>query len=281
MNYLFIDNRNQLRSYLNNLKENKHHILALDTEANMHRYAYGVQLCLIQIFDGINSVIIDPFKIDNQTLKILFENRDVLKIMYDAPNDISLLKNANNIDLKSIIDLRPGVELLNYDRKDLHSVIYTELGVPLSDKKKYHRYNWLRRPISDEALDYAVNDVIYLFKLKDIILKRLYENNLFDSFILRNLRIQNRDYFNEPMDNYKKIKGFHSLKDEEKALFQRLWTLREKFARQCNMPSHNVIGNNTLLNIAKNVVTINEIRFPKRFNANLKREITQQLEKTL
>ena len=281
MNYIFIDSTAELRSYLSNLTENKCSILALDTEANMHRYAYGVQLCLIQVFDGKDSVIIDPFKIDNGTLKILFENRDILKVMYDAASDMFLLKNGNNIDIKSILDLRPGIELLNYDKKDLHSVIATELGVLLEGKKKYHRYNWLRRPISKEALEYSINDVRYLIQLKDIVLKKLYMNNLFDSFILQNLRIQNRDYLHNPRDGYKKVKGFFGLKDEERTLFQKLFMLRDQYAKKLNMPSHNVIGNNTLLNIAKNAETINEIRFPKRFSPNLRGEIKQALRNIL
>ena len=281
MNYIYIDSKTELRSYLSNLTENKCSILALDTEANMHRYAYGVQLCLIQVFDGKDSVIIDPFKIDNGTLKILFENRDILKVMYDAASDMFLLKNGNNIDIKSILDLRPGIELLNYDKKDLHSVIATDLGVLLEGKKKYHRYNWLRRPISKEALEYSINDVRYLIQLKDIVLKKLYMNNLFDSFILQSLRIQNRDYFDNPRDGYKKVKGFFGLKDEERTLFQKLFMLRDQYAKKLNMPSHNVIGNNTLLNIAKNAETINEIRFPKRFSPNLRGEIKQALRNIL
>lgn len=281
MNYIYIDSKTELRSYLSNLAENKCSILALDTEANMHMYAYGVQLCLIQVYDGKNTIIIDPFKIDNRTLQVLFENRDILKVMYDAASDMFLLKNGNSIDIKSILDLRPGIELLNYDKKDLHSVIATELGVLLEGKKKYHRYNWLRRPITKEALEYSINDVRYLIQLKDIVLKKLYMNNLFDSFILQNLRIQNRDYLANPKDAYKKVKGFYGLKDEERTLFQKLFMLRDQYARKLNMPSHNVIGNNTLLNIAKNAETINEIRFPKRFSPNLGGEIKQALRNIL
>ena len=95
--------------------------ISLDTEYNNHLHAYGQQLCLIQIYDGTRSIAIDPFGIKDEVLRNLFEDRDVLKIMYDAPSDISLLVNAKNITIKSILDLRQGVELLEYDKKDLHS----------------------------------------------------------------------------------------------------------------------------------------------------------------
>ena len=54
--------------------------------------------------------------------------------MYDASSDLSLLKNTDNMEIKSILDLRPAVELLDYDKKDLHSVIAVELGIFLEQK---------------------------------------------------------------------------------------------------------------------------------------------------
>ena len=87
--------------------------------------------------------------------------------MYDASSNSSLLKNTYNIDIKSVLDLRPAVELLNFDKQDLHSVIAIELGITLTKKLKFQRYNWMKRPIDKEAIDYAINDVIYLFRLKD------------------------------------------------------------------------------------------------------------------
>ena len=126
-NYITIKNKAELRSYLDDFEEKKQYILALDIEAESFLHAYGERLCLIQIFDGVNEIIIDPFKIDNATLKIFFENRNILKVMYGASSDLSLLKNTSNMDIKSILDLRPAADLLNYDSKDLHSVIALEL----------------------------------------------------------------------------------------------------------------------------------------------------------
>ena len=106
-NYALINSSTDLQKYLDFLLGTKQKVIALDTEANNQRYAYGQQLCLIQIFDGTSSVIIDPFNIKDGNLGNLFENRDILKIIYDAPNDISLLVNSKNMTIKSILDIRP------------------------------------------------------------------------------------------------------------------------------------------------------------------------------
>jgi ribonuclease D len=261
--------------------EAKQIILALDTEANNHRYAYGQQLCLIQIYDGIRSIIVDPLNIKTGTLRNLFENRDILKIMYDAPSDISLLVNSKNMTIKSILDLRPGVELLEYEKKDLHSIIYAELGVELMHKKKFQKYNWLHRPLSEESLEYAINDVKYLLRLKDIIMSKIYKKQVLDLFILRNIRIQNRDYFNDPRDNYQRVKGYKELDDKCKPRFQQLHAVREKYAKLVNMPSAYIVSNNLLINIASGTQTLDDISFSKRLKENLRDNMLRDLKQVI
>ena len=280
-NYKLINTGAELQKYLDDQLEDKQIVIALDTEANNHRYAYGQQLCLIQIYDGTSSIIVDPYNIEDETLRNLFENRDILKIMYDAPNDISLLVNSKNMTIKSILDLRPGVELLKYNKKDLHSVIYAELGIELKHKTKFQGYNWLRRPLSEEALEYALNDVKYLPRLKDIILRKIYKRQLLDLFILRNIRIQNRDYFNDPKDNYQRVKGYKGLNDECKPRFQQLHAVREKYAKLVNMPSANIIPNRLLLNIASGTQTLEDIAFPKRLRENLRNRMLWDLRQVI
>lgn len=222
-------------------------------------------------------MIIDPLAIDKHSLKLLFENRDILKIMYDASSDSSLLKNACNIEMKSVLDLRPAVDLLKFDKQDLHSVIASELGVTLTKKAKFQRHNWMKRPIDKEALEYAINDVTYLFQLKDALLKKLYTENLLDIFILKNLQVQNKDYFRDPEDKHRKTKGYHTLSDEQKRTFKKLFDIREKYAKKCNLPAFNVINTNDLLNLARDAGYIDKIRFPYRFKDSLVQSILEEL----
>ena len=88
MNYINIESKAELRSYLKKFEDKGHHVIALDIEAESNLHAYGEKLCLTQIFDGVNSIIIDPFRIDNGTLKLLFESTNILKVMYDKKNSL-------------------------------------------------------------------------------------------------------------------------------------------------------------------------------------------------
>ncbi len=277
MDYIKIENRAELRSYLKKFKEKGLHIIALDIEAESNLHSYGEKLCLTQIFDGENKIIIDPLDIDNDTLKLLFENPNIMKVMYDAGSDLSLLKNTAGIEIKSILDLRPATELLDYEKKDLHSVIALELGIFLEKKRKYQRHNWTKRPLSEQAIDYALNDVIHLLVLKDVILAKLYAKKLLEPFLLKNLQIQNKDYTRGPEDKYRKISGYSRLRDDKKNVFRKVFDIREKYAELYNMTPHNVIQKTNLISIVENPAFINKIRFTKRVRPDLIQNILKEL----
>ena len=277
MNYINIKNEAELRSYLKKFEDKELHIIALDIEAESNLHAYGEKLCLTQIFDGVNNIIIDPFKIDNNTLKLLFENTNILKVMYDAGSDLSLLKNTADIEIKSILDLRPAAELLNYEKKDLHSVIAFELGIFLEKKRKYQKYNWIRRPVSEHAIDYALNDVMHLLALKDIILAKLFAKKLLEPFLLKNLQIQNKNYTRNPEDKYRKINGYSRLQKDEKSVFRRVFDIRDKYAKLYNMTPHNVIHKADLIKIVKDAKYIDGIRFTKRISMDLIQDMLHEL----
>ncbi len=281
MNYINIKSRAELWTYLKKFEDKGPHIIALDIEAESNLHAYGEKLCLTQIFDGVNNVIIDPFKIDNDALNPFFENINILKVMYDAGSDLSLLKNTADIEIKSILDLRPAAELLNYEKKDLHSVIAFELGIFLEKKKKYQKHNWTTRPLSEQALEYALNDVVHLLALKDIILAKLYTKKLLEPFFLKNLQIQNKDYTRNPEDKYRKINGYSRLRDDKKTMFRRVFDIREKYAILCNMPPHYVIHKADLINIVQDPKFVDKLRFAKRVGADLIQDLLQELRKAV
>ncbi|MFA5309198.1 MAG: hypothetical protein WC370_06915 [Dehalococcoidales bacterium] len=278
MDYTWIKKKHELKSYLAGLNDRKNCVIALDIEAETNLHAYGEKLCLVQVYDGAARVLIDPLEIDTPTLKSFFESRGILKIVYDGSSDSSLLKNAYNIEFKSLLDLRPAVELLDFKKQDLHSVIAAELGVTLKSKEKYQQHNWNRRPFDKDAIAYALNDVIYLFQLKDTLFKKLYEANLLDVYTLKNLQVQNRDYTRDPAEKYLRMKGYHALARDEKAVFKEIFDVREKYAEMCDMPAYNVISREDLLDIAKGQKQLDAIRFPNRLTPDFIRRLIAELK---
>ena len=273
MDYTYIQNDERFKAFLSTFEEKQFYLLAVDIEAENNRHAYGEILCLIQIFDGIKRTIIDPLKISTDLIKVFFENRNTLKVMYDAGSDLSLLKNAYNIEAKSILDLRPAVDLLAYEKQDLHSVIGMELGLILENKNKFQKQDWMIRPISKEAIEYALHDVEHLIDLKNAMQTKLCTLNLLDIFWLKNLKIQIKDYTRDPLDKYYKISGYDNLTESAKNLFRKIFDIREDYAKRYNMPPSWVITKSDLVSITKDTNCIKAIRIPMKFRAGLIQDI--------
>lgn len=278
MNFIKIQDKTELLSYMQKFEEKGHHVIALDIEAESNLHAYGERLCLVQIFDGVDCVLIDPFKISSRNLKVLFENKNVLKVMYDAGSDSSLLKNAANIELHSVLDLRVAVELLDYSKKDLHSVVSAELGIVLENKRKYQKYNWTKRPLSEDALQYAMDDVLHLLILKDLIMAKLYARKLLEPFLLKNLQIQTKNYTRDPEDKYRKMPGYSRLDEEKKDTFRKVFDVREKFAKLHNVPPHNLIHKGDVINIVDDPLYIDQIRFTRKLRGEMVQAIISELK---
>lgn len=276
MNYTKIDSDAGLQLCLNNWELNKVRIIGIDIEAENNLHRYGEKLCLIQVFDGNDKIIIDPLKIDMALTRKLFESKNILKIFYDAGSDLSLLKNGHDIEIKSILDLRPAVELLDYEKKDLHSVIEADLNISLDKKKKYQKYNWNKRPLPDDVIEYALNDVIHLFNLKTAIYSKLIKKNLMDEFILRNILIQTKDYQRSIESKYEKIFGYKKLNKTEKIKVRKIHDIRDKYAKKINLPPNHIIANRKLFDLVRGSISIDELIFPKRMN---RKSIVKELKK--
>ena len=279
MNYTYIERDADLQNFVYNLQEKKTWMVSLDIEGEQNRHAYGEKLCLIQVYDGTTATIIDPLKINNDSLRMLFESRDIMKLMYDASGDAHLLKRANDLAIKSILDLRPAVDLLNYEKQDLHSIISAELGVVLLNKLEYQRRNWMLRPIPEDALQYALSDVTFLMPLKDILLKKLIEKKLLDRFLLKNLQVQNKDIVAEPKPHYERMPGYRDLDEHRKGMLRRVFAIRDRYAQMYNVPPYRIIANEALVHVVEDIDYISRMRFPGNLSQDAVKELLNELRR--
>ena len=288
MDILELNAIEDVESYFECLLENKINAIAIDIECEMNLHCYGEHLCLIQIYDGKNKVLIDPLKFKkreelNSVLKTVFESRNILKITYDAAGDASLIEKLYGIKFKSVFDLRPAVQLLGHEKQSLTHILHEELSVPLIAKKKFQTYNWMKRPIDPEALKYAISDVIYLFDLKDKLMKKIVAKGLLDKYMLMNLMVQNKEYIEAgPEDIYKKRKGYNRLSRIAKNRYKTFYDLREKYAQKINNAPGRLINNDNLLPLSNK--DVEPYRFldkcvTYRINKTIREDFIQQLIK--
>jgi ribonuclease D len=280
--YDYIDSENKLSKYISDLKENKIDTIALDIEGESNLHQYGEKLCLVQIYDGNNACIIDPFKTPMNLIKQILENRSIMKIMFAAPGDRVFLYRNCGIDTISILDLQAAVLLLDYQKNDLSSVLKRALNIGEGkSKKRFQKYNWNKRPLDDTAIDYALGDVIHMFKLKDHLFAEIIRKGLLDKFILRNLQVQNKPYAHEKSPGIIRSSRFKGLSNDEKKILTKLFEIREKYAKKINLAPNSVVPNDILFEMAANNIKAKDIHLGRRIPEKTGKHIIEEMEKIL
>jgi ribonuclease D len=135
-------------------------------------------LCLVQLSSGDGKAHI--VQLDRKTykapnLKKLLGNPKVLKIFHFARFDIAVIKQYLETDCAPIYCTRTASKLVRTytDKHGLRDCCRELLGVELN--KHYQSSDWGADKLSEEQLQYAGNDVLYLHDLKkrfDTLLKR-------------------------------------------------------------------------------------------------------------
>ena len=146
-------------------------ILALDTEF-VWRRTYLPQLGLVQFgcrsacwtLDCLTGAHVDA-------LCDLLEDARVVKILHDARQDLVHMKHYTGADPKNVFDTQVAAAFAGFPSSlGLQKLLFEAIGVGLA--KTETLTDWLKRPLTEAQVRYALDDVRYLPELRDELLKR-------------------------------------------------------------------------------------------------------------
>jgi ribonuclease D len=279
MEYKLINSDKQLTDLGNYFFNKNISKIAMDFEADFGTYSYGNKLCLIQIYDGKLFFIIDPNKISPEEMIKFFSEKRIIKYMYGAGSDIKLIYDQYKIKVQSVYDLQLLVDVLDISPKSLDMVIKNVLTINLNhDKKKYQMYNWAKRPLPPDAVEYALSDVKYLFALHDTLRTRIDAEHLIDAVIEKLIK---SDYDFELRDNIPplfKSKSFERLPDAKKALFKKIYETREEIGKKYDVPSSLIISRENLFRLVDDINLIHQLTFNRRITENMRDELIKGVQ---
>lgn len=228
----------------------------LEAESNLHRY--GVYLCLMQIADDKDIYIVDPLKIKDLTpIKEVFESSAIQKIMFSADFDVRLLFHSHKIMIKNLYDLQISAHLLDYGKPSLKAFIISVLKKKEEDFLDCQTSDWNIRPLTQDQINYAADDVRYLILLKNKISKEIALRKLSPFIDIRNRALQDVRFSN-PITPYFKVKNYHSLSKLGKKYLQKFYAVRDSIARERNLPPYRVLSNDQLIQLSKNPKSVLE-----------------------
>ncbi|WP_031934591.1 ribonuclease D [Candidatus Hepatobacter penaei] len=136
--------------------------MGIDTEF-MRRTTYWPKLCLIQLASHQGVALLDPLTspFDMTPLWNALRNPDLTKIFHAGGQDIEALATIAPLVIHNLFDIQVAAMLLN----DVYMPSYQSLVERYQNvtlEKGQQTINWAKRPLSDKACRYALNDVRYL-----------------------------------------------------------------------------------------------------------------------
>lgn len=276
--YTLIKTNNDLIDYRKYLDHNNVTIVSMDFEGEYNLHIYGETLCLVQIYDGTRYFVIDPFHISTEELAKTFEDRKIVKIFYDATSDSMLLFKQYGIKMQGVYDLKFLVDLLDFDKKGLDAIIFKLLGITISKKKKFQRYNWTLRPVDTDAMQYALSDVEHLFSLKKILFESLEREGKTEDFIYSIIQ-KTVDFDRQSIPGILKSYEFKKLRSAEKTLLKKIFDIREETAKELNVPPNLVMTKSQLFGASKDFRIIGNLEFNRRIPRHVQTKFVEQLKR--
>jgi ribonuclease D len=280
LQFTYVSSNSEFITFYEYLLTNKINNVAIDFEAEFNLHVYGERLCLIQIFDKSNYWAIDPFKIDSTKIAMFLENDSIRKYGYGSDSDKSLLYKQYKIKIKSLFDLKNVVDFLAYDKKSLDAVLASVLNIASSKKKHFQTFNWTRRPLPKDAIEYALGDVQHLFALHEKLLEELKKKEKPESFA-DELMHKDYNYNKVSIPSIKRDYRYKDLAPKAKILFEQLLNFREEIAKKLDLPPDQIINKEYMYKAVSPNYDCTKINFSKRLSNSTINQIIEFIGKLI
>jgi ribonuclease D len=245
----YIDTHTGLDAFCARLAE--HDWFAIDTEF-LREKTYYPKLCLVQVAIPEAAACIDPLAIDDLSpLFALLADGDITKVMHACRQDMEIFHHLSGITPAPVFDTQVAALLLGYADQIGYAGLVKEIsGVTLD--KLHTRTDWSQRPLSDDQIRYAADDVIYLVDIYRHIVTELQALGRLD-WLAEDLR-QLSDpalYEMAPENAWLRVKAANRLKGASLAVLQALAQWREETARRRDRPRGWLLRDDAMLDIAR------------------------------
>lgn len=223
--------------------------IAVDFEEECNLHVYGEHISIIQVFDGERFYIIDMLsgKVGKKGLERFFSS-SIEKIWFECHSDLRILYNKYAVKAEHVYDLRVLAKALGniHSLSDIKSQF---LGGKIEQgKKKNQMQNWMKRPLTDSMIDYALSDVKDLFALRvrlDELVDEKKKRKQVEDAMKSIARIK------EQMPSWMKICNTRMLSRNEKIYLKNFFYARESVAARFNTPAVNVLEKKEIIRLAK------------------------------
>jgi ribonuclease D len=230
----------------------KEGLVAIDTEFHREK-TYYPKLALVQLAHSGGIACVDPLAegIDLAPLDRLLADPAVLKLMHAGRQDLEIFVERMGQVPAPLFDTQVAAALLGLGEQIGYGPLVNKLlGVALA--KTQVRTDWLRRPLHDDVIDYAADDVRYLKALYDRLngeLEARGRRSWLDEE--QAILLDKETYIQDPEEIWKRVKGSDKLKGSGCAIAQKVAAWRERTAMRVDRPRKRILSDDIIIDLAR------------------------------
>ena len=220
--------------------------LAVDLETDaMH--VFRARLCFLQLAAGDRILVLDTLAegVRVDALARAFGDPSVRKVFHDAQGDLRFLAREGVI-VRGLFDTQRAATLLGLPRVGLGDLVEERFGVRLA--KEHQAANFGERPVPEDLLAYAENDVRYLLPLAEQLESELRAKDIWEEFELECERIATESTEPEPLPRPKLPGGARDALG--RAIAETVDRIRYEEAERLDLPVGRILSNATVGEVA-------------------------------
>lgn len=246
--------------------------IALDTEFHAER-TYAPRLMVVQIAFDDGAAIVDPLAIAD------------LRPLVAALAETTVVGHALSSDLKIFADRFGTVPARVFDTQTAAAFLGYGMQISLADLVRELRRvrlaksqtvsDWSSRPFSERQIEYLVDDVAHLLPMYDVLRERLEAKGRYEWALEECAELADvARYRVDARRAYLRIPGAARMSRRELGILNELVTLRDRIARERDLPLKYVIPDDVVGGLAtlkpKNLGDLAQLR---RLDAGVRRQL--------
>jgi len=229
--------------------------VGIDTEF-MGEGRYRALLCLVQVAvetpDGVRVEVLDPLTTDYDPapLAAVLADPAIQVILHAGRQDVALLRREWATEVHGIFDTQVAAGFAGLRAQlGYEALLHEMVGVRLRKSASFTR--WDTRPLSDEQVGYAREDVLHLTELTDALQSALTARGRLDWALEECRALEEASDEREPDTIFNRLPRINSLEPAQRAVALELVRWREETARENDRPVPSVLADAPLVEVAK------------------------------
>jgi ribonuclease D len=225
--------------------------IAVDTEF-LREKTYYPKFCLLQLATPDWVACVDPIAIkDLSKLFAAIYNPNVIKVFHSCRQDLEIFYHLSGDVPSPIFDTQIAAPLLGFNESTGYGMLVSSfLSVNLN--KAHTRADWSARPLSQDEIQYAADDVIYLCEIYQKMVSQLTKLGRLDWLKEDFAALENiAQYETPPQDAWLRVKGKSKLTGKQLSIIQAIAKWREETAQKEDRPKNWLLRDELLFDFAK------------------------------